>query len=396
MTITSSQTGGFTSAPFLLRPRSRFVQSLLPAVLRRGVLPAPLPFDRSSLTRWRQRMGEEKLAALIQESLAVATRTGAAKPADFSKVIVDTTVQPKAVAFPDRRQADASGARAAGEAGEENRRELRQSYERVGKLALIAHQRYAHAKQFKRANRALRTLRTYLGRVIRDIVRKIGGDAAWRAPSPRRSCWPRGCASSASTARTEGLLAACARGRMHRQGQGASALRVRRQGRVATTLHRSQGGQFVAHVKALPGNPYDGHTLATVIPEIEAQIGVSLDPHRRRPRLSRPQRPARPQVQGLYLRAEAPRHRGHQTRVAPPLRRRAGHRPCQGGAPHGPQLPRRTHGDAANAVLAAAGYNFRRLLEWLALLSSAILTALKTAATQGAVQIGPRAFFTGD
>jgi hypothetical protein len=40
-----------------------------------------------------------------------------------------------------------------------------------------------------------------------------------------------------------------------------------------------------------------------------------------------------------------------------------------------------THGDAANAVLAAAGYNFRRLLEWLALLLSAILAALKTAAT---------------
>ena len=62
--------------------------------------PHKLTFDRSSLTRWRQRMGEEKLVALIQESLAVATRTGAATPADFSKVIVDTTVQPKAVAFP--------------------------------------------------------------------------------------------------------------------------------------------------------------------------------------------------------------------------------------------------------------------------------------------------------
>ena len=51
-----------------------------------------LPFDRSSLTRWRQRMGEEKLVALLKESLNVATRTKAAKPSDFSKVIVDTTV----------------------------------------------------------------------------------------------------------------------------------------------------------------------------------------------------------------------------------------------------------------------------------------------------------------
>jgi IS5 family transposase len=52
------------------------------------------------MTRWRQRMGEEKLAALVQESLASATRAGAAKPSDFAQIIVDTTVQPKAIAFP--------------------------------------------------------------------------------------------------------------------------------------------------------------------------------------------------------------------------------------------------------------------------------------------------------
>jgi IS5 family transposase len=54
--------------------------------------------------------------------------------------------------------------------------ELRQSYRRVGKFALIKHQRYAHAKQFKRANRSLRKLKTYLGRVIRDIRRKTAGN----------------------------------------------------------------------------------------------------------------------------------------------------------------------------------------------------------------------------
>src|ERR1700733_2322423 len=105
-------------------------------------------FDRSSLTRWRQRMGKEKLTALIQESLAVATRTGAAKPADFSKVIIDTTVQPRAVAFP-------TGAKLMHRARERLVRlakktgvSLRQSYARVGKRSLIAHQCCAHAKQF--------------------------------------------------------------------------------------------------------------------------------------------------------------------------------------------------------------------------------------------------------
>ena len=45
---------------------------------------------------------------------------------------------------------------------------------------------------------------------------------------------------------------------------------------IATTLHRSRGGRFIAHAKALPGNPYDSHTLKTVIPEIETQIGANL------------------------------------------------------------------------------------------------------------------------
>ena len=54
-----------------------------------------LVFDRSSLTRWRQRMGEERLQALLQESLSVATETKAIKPSDLNRIIVDTPVQPR-------------------------------------------------------------------------------------------------------------------------------------------------------------------------------------------------------------------------------------------------------------------------------------------------------------
>jgi IS5 family transposase len=46
---------------------------------------------------------------------------------------------------------------------------------------------------------------------------------------------------------------------------------------VATTARRSKGGQLVTHVAALPGNPYDGHTLATVIPAIEDMIGNTIE-----------------------------------------------------------------------------------------------------------------------
>ena len=81
-----------------------------------------LVFDRSSLTRWRQRMGADKLKALLQESLAVATRTDAMKPSDLARVVIDTTVQGGDV--PDRRQTAQPGARAAGATHEEARREL--------------------------------------------------------------------------------------------------------------------------------------------------------------------------------------------------------------------------------------------------------------------------------
>jgi transposase, IS5 family len=46
---------------------------------------------------------------------------------------------------------------------------------------------------------------------------------------------------------------------------------------VATTVKHFAGGQFVTHAAALPGNPYDGHTLGTVIPQMQALIGNILD-----------------------------------------------------------------------------------------------------------------------
>ena len=140
-----------------------------------------LVFDCSSLTRRRQRMGEDRLNALIQESLAVAAKTKALKPQDLSAVVVDTTVQPENVAHPtDAKLLNRARERLV-RLAKKHGVALRKSYARVGKLALIKQQRYAHAKQVKRANKCLKTLETYLGRVRRDILRKIDGDTALKA-----------------------------------------------------------------------------------------------------------------------------------------------------------------------------------------------------------------------
>ena len=135
------------------------------------------PFDRSSLTRWRQRMGEEKLMTLIQESLNAATRTGAAKPSDFSKMIVDTTVQPKAVGFPTDAKLMHRARELLVRLAKKHGVRLRQSSARVGKRALMAYQRYAHAKQFRprcaRRKWVERGVKTDFGqksRVSRDLL----------------------------------------------------------------------------------------------------------------------------------------------------------------------------------------------------------------------------------
>src|SRR5438105_1500424 len=135
-----------------------------------------LPFDRSSMTHWRQRLGEEQLVALLQESLSVAHKTGALATRDLERVVVDTTVQPKAIAHPTGARLCHRALEKLVDLAERNGVRLRQSYRRVAKRAAIMVGRYTHAHQFKRARRALKFLRVRLGRVIRDIRRKIAGN----------------------------------------------------------------------------------------------------------------------------------------------------------------------------------------------------------------------------
>ena len=155
---------------------------------------------------------------------------------------------------------------------------LRQSYRRVGKLALIKHQRYAHAHQFKRANRSLRKLKTYLGRVIRDIERHIVRDEDLREAFVRPLFLARRVLEQERRQRGRKVYSLHApevecigKGKAHRPYEFGVKVSV------ATTVKHSAGGQFVTHAAALPGNPYDGHTLATVIPQMQALVGNILD-----------------------------------------------------------------------------------------------------------------------
>jgi len=162
-----------------------------------------LVFDRSSLTRWRQRMGEDKLKALLQESLAVATRTDAMKPSDLARVVIDTTVQPKAVMFP-------TDAKLLNRARERLVRltkklgvSLRQSCARVGKLALIKHQCYAHVINSSAptavyaSSRPISAVSSATSNGVSSEMKVCGKRSYGRCSWPG-ACWSRSAASAAA------------------------------------------------------------------------------------------------------------------------------------------------------------------------------------------------------
>jgi IS5 family transposase len=334
-----------------------------------------LPFDRSSLTHWRQRLGEEQLAALIEESLSVAHKTGALASRDLERVVVDTTVQPKAVAHPTDARLCHRALERLVDLARRHHVLLRQSYRRVAKRAALMVGRYTHAHQFKRARRALKFLRIRLGRVIRDMRRKIADNQALqeRFADPlalavrvrfqdHRQRGPKVYALHAPEVECIG------------KGKARAPYEFGCKVSVATPATKPRGGQFVLHAKALHGNPFDGHTLGPVIAELEALTGVET----RRIHVDKGYRGHNHQekfrvwISGQVRRVTAPIRRE--------MRRRAAVEPVIGHikAEHrmGRNYLKGRDGDRINAVLAAAGYNFELLLRWLERLLRALMRML--------------------
>ena len=235
--------------------------------------------------------------------------------------------------------------------------------------------RYAHAKQFKRMNRQIKFLRTRLGRLIRDIRRKIDGDgslreifaiplgraAQIRSQQQRQRGWK---LYSWHAPETECIGKGKPRA-PHEFGVKVS---------ITTTNKRCKGGQFILHAKALPGNPYDGHTLKDVIEQTEQLTGRQIE---------------RAYVDKGYRGHDAAnpwrvfksgQKRGVHGQIKKELRRRSAIEPVIGHCKTDGHLGRnflKGHlGDQINAVMSAVGYNLRLILKWLRKLLTQIIAAI--------------------
>ncbi|MGN8117439.1 hypothetical protein [Labrys sp. 22185] len=118
-----------------------------------------------------------------------------------------------------------------------------------------------------------------LGRVRRDILRKIAGEGDVRQALRAAFAHPLSLARRVMEQRRGDRapkvyslhapeVECISKGKPHKPYEFGVKVSI------ATPLNRCKGGQFVLHAKAMPGNPYDGHTLATVIPQIEQSWGL--------------------------------------------------------------------------------------------------------------------------
>ena len=225
-----------------------------------------LPLDPSSMTRWRQRVGPDGIEALLGETLETAKRGKVLQKRHMERVNVDTTVQEKAIAHPTDARLYDKARRALVAAARTRGIELRQSYKRVGKKALVMSGRYAHARQMKRANRQTKKLKTYLGRVMRDIRRKclepdeqLATLLALAERLYRQQRHDKGKLYSLHAPEVECI----AKGKAHKKYEFGCKVSI-----VSTSTDN-----WVVGAQAVHGNPYDGHTLEAALDQTEALTG---------------------------------------------------------------------------------------------------------------------------
>ena len=319
------------------------------------------PIHRGDLGRWRKRIGEEGLEHLLGETIQLGLETEVVKPSSLKRVSVDTTVQPKNIAHPtDSKLLNRSRERLVRLAAKFSI-DLRQSYRRVGPRAVMKAGRYAHAKQFRRMRKQVKSQRTWLGRVVRDIGRKLVGQPdllahfAEELILAERLIVQKTHDKNKLYALHEPHVVCISKGKAHKKYEFGSKVSV------AVTNREC----FVVGMTSLPGNPYDGHTLSGALEQVARLTGESPE----RCYVDRGYKGHGVTKTQVFISGQ---RRGITPTIKKELRRRSGVEPVIGHQKNEGRLDRNflrgEFGDKANALMAGIGYNLRAILRKLRLL----------------------------
>ncbi len=322
------------------------------------------PCDATQIGRFRAAIGEAGVEELLKATIDTAVQTKAVRPGEFERVIVDTTVQEKAIAHPvDSRLLEIARAKVV-QAAKRIGISLKQTFVQEGKELRRKAGGYAHAKQFKRLRRTVKRQRTILGIVLREIGRKL---ASASSESPGAIAHLNTLLERAERIRKQqpkdkNKLYALHAPEVECIGKG-KARKPYEFGVKASIAVTHQSGLMVG-ARTFPGNPYDGHILSAQL----EQTRILLEDVGREPKEVvvdlgfRGVDRDNPQVEII--------HRGKYKSLTRQqrrwLKRRQAVEPAIGHLKSDHRMDRcwlqGELGDALHAVLCAAGYNLRWLL----------------------------------
>ena len=325
------------------------------------------PIDPSSLTRWRQRIGEEGVEWLLTETIEAARRGKIVKARSFEKIIIDTTVMEKAVAYPtDSRLLERGRQHLVKLAGVLGIR-LRQNYNREAPRLAVKVGRYAHAKQYRRMQASLKALRTLVGRVWRDIDRKLDWQDDVQA-TKASSILTRVKRLLEQKPKDKNKLYSLHAPEVECIGKGKARHPYEFGAKVTVATTHKEG--LIVGIRSLPGNPYDGHTL----PEAIEQVSILTNQTPKAVFVDKGYRGA--SVDGVTIWRSGQR-RGVTPSIRKAIHRRSAIEPAIGHMKNEGKLRRNwlkgSLGDALNAVLCGAGHNLRIILRALRLFYARIL-----------------------
>lgn len=225
------------------------------------------PIDPSSMTNFRNRLEDGGVMEMLKETIATGLNLKCIRPESLEKVAVDTTVQEKNIAFPTDIGLYSKMIRKLVKQGKKEGMAFRQTYQRDCKRSLKKHSGYYHARQMKRAKKEREKIRTRLGRVVREVWRKLDMPSeemsellalAQRLHDQQRED------SDKLYSLHEQHVECIAKGKAHKRYEFGCKVSV------ASTLKEG----FLLCCNAIHGNPYDGHTLRSTLETVEANTGV--------------------------------------------------------------------------------------------------------------------------
>ena len=273
----------------------------------------------------------------------------------LNKVNVDTTVQEKAIAFPTDARLYYKMREALVRAAESRDIVLRQNYRRLAKRALSKQGHYSHAKQYRRARRETKRLKTMLGRVYRDILRKINNPDEPLIEQLKRAekLLLQEKNDSHKLYSVHAPEVECiAIGKVHKRNEFSNKVGL-------VTTNRDN---WIVGVQAFHDNPFDGHTLPACLSETKRYTGWQpAEAYVDRGYRGHAVDPKETQVHIVDW-----RHMKRKTRaVRYWFKRRSAIEPVFGHLKSDHRMSRNylkgRDGDQINAVLRACGYNLRKL-----------------------------------